>query len=82
MQTGYTKTKKTFLVLMALIAWFAVLYCVYTLIRGNLSGYYPYPFMNVNEGGLDKVLINIGAMWVLFLFISFLLVGISKARTK
>ena len=53
----------------------------YTLIRGHLSGHYPYPFMDAGQLGMSKVLINIGAMLVLFLVISLLLVAISKVRS-
>lgn len=56
-------------------------YCIYTLVRGRLSGYYPYPFMDAGQLGMSKVLINIGAMLILFLVISLFLVGISKVRS-
>jgi hypothetical protein len=61
---------------------FPLFYCIYTLIRGHLSGYYPYPFMDAGQLGMSKVLINIGAMLILFLIISLLLVGISKVRSS
>jgi hypothetical protein len=61
---------------------FPLLYCIYTLIRGQLSGYYPYPFMDLTQLGMDRVLVNMGAMLVLFLVISILLVGITKLRSK
>lgn len=61
---------------------YPLIYIAYILMRGTLSGFYPYPFINVTELGYNKVLINsIGILFV-FLFLSFLFVGIVKLRTK
>jgi hypothetical protein len=35
------------------VAWFA-----YTLIRGSLVGWYPYPFVDVSQHGYAQVLLN------------------------
>jgi hypothetical protein len=53
---------------------FPLLYCIYTLILGPLSGYYPYPFMDAGQLGMPQVLINSGAMVILFVVIALALV--------
>jgi hypothetical protein len=37
---------------------YPVVYLVYTLIRGSFVDFYPYPFVNVNKLGYNKVLLN------------------------
>ncbi len=62
---------------------YPLIYLIYILFRGNLSGFYPYPFINVNELGMEKVLVNSGALVLLFLLLAFAFVGIGKAiKTK
>ncbi len=54
-------------------------YLIYILFRGNLSGFYPYPFVNVAELGMEKVLINSGVLVLLFLLGAIIFVGIGKS---
>ena len=57
---------------------FPVIYFVIILIRGNLTGYYPYPFFDVTKNGLPKTLIN---GWIIFIFfwsLSICLIGVGK----
>jgi len=61
---------------------YPLLYIIYILIRGALSGYYPYPFINVTGLGYNKVLINCIGLLVVFLFFSLLFVAIVKLRTR
>ncbi|MBX3256159.1 MAG: Pr6Pr family membrane protein [Chitinophagaceae bacterium] len=49
---------------------YPLLYLIYILIRGSFSGFYPYPFVNVINIGLQKVLINCVILTVLFIGIS------------
>jgi hypothetical protein len=57
-------------------------YIVCILLRGALSGFYPYPFINVRELGYSKVLVNcIGVLFV-FLFLSLLFIAIINLRSK
>lgn len=58
------------------------IYCIYILIRGALSGLYPYPFIDVNNLGYNNVLINTGFLFLAFLLISLLFVAIGKLMTK
>lgn len=37
---------------------FPLAYCIYSLMRGPFAGWYPYPFLDVNQFGLGQVLLN------------------------
>lgn len=58
------------------------IYCIYSLLRGAISGFYPYPFINVNLLGYSKVILNIGSLIIVFLVLSVLLVGIAKISRR
>lgn len=62
--------------------WYPLIYCVYVLIRGWFSDFYPYPFMNVNELGYEKVFINCLFVTAAFFTVALLLIGISRWRMK
>jgi hypothetical protein len=72
------------------IAWATVLpwtiyplvYLVYTLLRGPLAQWYPYPFVDVKELGYPKVFINIAMVCAVFIFFSLLFTGIAKMMRK
>lgn len=49
---------------------YPLLYLVYVLIRGSLSGFYPYPFINVAGIGWQSVLVNSAVITLLFIGIS------------
>jgi len=57
-------------------------YCIYVLLRGSVTGLYPYPFMEVSNLGYNKVLFNCGMICLLFLFFSVILIAISKLSTR
>ncbi len=42
---------------------YPLFYIVFLLFRGNLSGFYPYPFLNVSDIGYDQTLINIAIVF-------------------
>jgi hypothetical protein len=46
---------------------FPAVYFVYAILRGKLEGVYPYPFIDVNQLGFQKVLINALGIMLLFL---------------
>jgi hypothetical protein len=56
------------------------LYFVFIVLRGHFSGFYPYPFINVQELGYSKVFINFMVLsafvmmivGTLYLFVRFL----------
>jgi len=61
---------------------FPFVYCVYSLIRGAIAGFYPYPFIDVNLLGYGRVFLNIGGMILVFLCMSLLLVSIAKLLNR
>ncbi len=50
------------------VSWlgFPAAYAVYTLVRGELTGWYPYPFIDINEIGYARFLLNAFLMLVAF----------------
>lgn len=57
-------------------------YAVFVLFRGALSGFYPYPFINVNTIGVHKVLINSVGLFVGFFILSQFFIAITKTITR
>ena len=45
---------------------FPVAWLVYTLVRGAVTGFYPYPFLDVDERGYAAVAVACVAIAVLF----------------
>ncbi|MDB5161761.1 MAG: FAR7a/AIG1-like family protein [Candidatus Saccharibacteria bacterium] len=65
------------------LAWliFPILYLIYSLSRGAIVGWYPYPFINPANGGYEQVLITSMGILVGGLVLIFFTSRISK-RTK
>ena len=61
---------------------YPLVYLVYTFMHGALSGFYPYPFVDVNSNGYGKTLINCAVLCGVFLFFSVLFVGIAKLGNR
>jgi hypothetical protein len=61
---------------------YPVFYLGYVLTRGALSGFYPYPFIDVNGLGYFKVLLNDGGLIIAFLLLSLLFVAIGKLISR
>jgi hypothetical protein len=57
---------------------YPLVYAVYTLIHGAVTGSYPYPFINVSNLGYDKVLINMAVLVLVFLGLGVALIGIDR----
>ncbi|WP_047788498.1 Pr6Pr family membrane protein [Tenacibaculum mesophilum] len=57
---------------------YPIFYIVYIMIRGNLSGFYPYPFLNVTKIGLQQSIINISVILIVSLILMSLLILIGK----
>lgn len=53
-------------------------YMGWTLWHGSWSGFYPYPFVDVSQIGIDKTLQNAGGMTVSFLVLTLLLIAIGR----
>ena len=49
---------------------FPLIYLVYSLVRGPIAHWYPYPFLDVDKHGFGKVLLN-----AFFVLLAFLVVG-------
>lgn len=62
------------------ISWlfYPFIYLIFILCLGAMSGFYPYPFIDVNKLGYHKVMLNSFYMLIVFLTLSLLLVGIGK----
>ncbi|WP_419701776.1 Pr6Pr family membrane protein [Mucilaginibacter sp. NFX135] len=58
--------------------WFPFLYLIYTVIRGAIINYYPYPFINVDKLGYSQVLINSLILLIVFLVLGLLLVAVNR----
>lgn len=61
---------------------YPLLYVIYTAIHGAISGYYPYPFINVTELGYGKVLINTGGLLLAFSMLSLFLIAVAKYMNR
>jgi len=57
-------------------------YLLYTLWHGSVSGFYPYPFINVSELGIESVILNSLAMTLVFVLIAVVLIGLGKWQNK
>ena len=57
---------------------YPLVYAAYSLIHGAVTGFYPYPFINVAEFGYDKILLNMGALVFVFLALGLALILIDR----
>jgi hypothetical protein len=67
------------------VSWifFPLLYLIYSLIRGEIINWYPYPFLNVSELGYIKVFINLATMVAVFFVAGLCLIGFNRGfKTK
>lgn len=55
-------------------------YLIYALIRGSFSNFYPYFFINVDNLGYSKALLNAGFVTAAFLVVALLLLGAGKIK--
>lgn len=61
---------------------FPVVYLVYSLVRGQLTAFYPYPFLNVDTQGLSTVLLVSGIIVLVFLSLSLFVIWIGNKRER
>lgn len=59
---------------------YPLLYLLYAIIRGAVTGHYSYPFIDVSQIGLSKMLLNTTIMMIAFISIGLLVVGIDKRK--
>ncbi|MGE9314780.1 Pr6Pr family membrane protein [Niabella sp. CJ426] len=67
-----------------IFAWsiYPLVYLLFILIRGSISGFYPYPFVNVTEIGLQQTLINALIILALFMVLSLVFIFINRKVRK
>lgn len=61
---------------------FPALYGVWTLVHGALSGFYPYPFMNVAKRGYPAVVLTMIEMSLAFALVAVVFIALSRVRAK
>lgn len=61
---------------------YPALYLVYILLRGQLSGFYPYPFIHVTELGWPGVLVNSAVLLGVFVLLFVLFIAIGRLLSK
>lgn len=61
---------------------YPLVYLLYTALHGEISGYYPYPFINVIELGYKRVFINALILLFVFLGLSLFLIAVGKYRGR
>jgi hypothetical protein len=57
---------------------YPIVYLGWTLWHGSWSGFYPYPFVDVSQIGLEKTLANAGGMTAAFLVLGLVLIAIGR----
>lgn len=64
----------------AVLPWlaFPLAYGAYSIFRGPLSGFYPYPFLDVSQLGMTKVLVNMAGMSGFFLVVGLALILVDR----
>ena len=65
----------------AVVGWSLVYplgWIAYTFIRGAFVDWYPYPFLDVSEIGLQSALVRTGVVAVIFLVLAFAALGIER----
>lgn len=62
--------------------YFPLLYLIYSMIRGAIVHWYPYPFLNADQHSYPKVLINIGVMISVFFISGIILIAITHLFKK
>lgn len=61
---------------------FPALFGAWTLAHGALSGFYPYPFMDVAKRGYPAVLLTIVQMGVAFALVCLVFIALLRVRTR
>lgn len=61
---------------------FPAVYLIYTLVRGSVTGWYPYPFIHAGELGYGKVTINSFSVLIAFIIAGISLVAINRMSTS
>ena len=62
--------------------YFPMAYLIYSLIRGSLKDWYPYPFLNAANLGYQKVFVNVVMMIGTFFISGLILIAITRSLKK
>jgi len=62
--------------------WFPLIYLLYSLARGHIVHWYPYPFLNVAVSGYLQVFINAGMVLITFVLFGSLLLWLDRVLRK
>lgn len=64
------------------IGWslFPLLYLVYSLVRGSIVHWYPYPFLNADKLGYEKVAINSLGVLAVFVAGAFAMIALNRIK--
>lgn len=55
-----------------------LIYCIYALLRGQVTGVYPYPFIDVGVLGMGRTALNAVVLTLGFVLAGYLVVGIAR----
>lgn len=55
-----------------------IVYADYALVRGLVTGFYPYPFIDVAALGIMQVALNVGALAFVFTVLALVLIAIAR----
>ena len=61
---------------------YPLLYLCYSLLRGALTGWYPYPFLAANVIGYNRVLQNVAILVVAFSGLGYLMAAITRMLSR
>ena len=57
---------------------FPLCYLVYSMIRGDITGWYPYPFLNAIKFGYPRVIFNVSIIIGVFIIAGLILIAFTK----
>ncbi len=61
---------------------YPALYCVYTVTRGYMTGFWPYPFLNADTLGPARLTLNIAAMLAAFVAMGFAVLTLARRLNR
>ena len=61
---------------------FPIIYMTYAIVHGVITKFYPYPFIDVNELGYNKALLNAGAVLLVIFLLSLALIVTGKIMKR
>jgi len=61
---------------------FPIIYMTYAIVHGVITKFYPYPFVDVNELGYNKALLNAGAVLLVIFLLSLALIATGKIMKR